>query len=122
MSERIVAVLGASPKRERYSNRAVRMLQEQGFRVIPVHPAVESIEGIPAAAGLGEIRVPVDTLTVYLSPRNSLPLADEIAALRPGRVILNPGTESDALERRLEQENIPYLHACSLVLLSTGRF
>ena len=117
-----VAVLGASPKADRYSNLAIRSLVDHGYTTIPVHPAYEEIEGLPVAARLEAIQDHVDTLTVYVGPRNVFPLIDSIVALRPGRVILNPGTESPELKVRLREAGIPYLEACTLVMLSTGRF
>ena len=45
-----VAVLGASPKPERYANRAQRMLMEAGYSVVPVHPKIREIEGVPVTA------------------------------------------------------------------------
>ena len=92
-----VVVLGASPKPDRYSNRAVRLLTEHGYRVIPVHPAAETIAGIDVRRRLAEIAEPVDTLTVYVSPAVSSPLQDEILRLRPERVIFNPGAENPGL-------------------------
>jgi len=119
----VVAVLGASPKENRYSNKAVRRLKAANHRVIPVNPAYEEVEGIQAfkrvqdaarAAGV------IDTLTVYLAPRH-LELEDIIAA-RPKRVIFNPGTESPMAREALDEANIAWIEACTLVLLSTGQF
>jgi hypothetical protein len=42
--------------------------------------------------------------------------------LKPVRVILNPGTESPTLKGAFSSQGIPYFEACSLVLLTTGRF
>ena len=64
----------------------------------------------------------MDTLTVYVGPRHIGPLIDDIVVAGPRRVILNPGTESPELERVLERHGIPYLEACTLVLLATGQF
>lgn len=50
-----VAVLGASNKTERYSNQAVRLLLEYAHQVIPVHPALNSIENSPVWANLDDI-------------------------------------------------------------------
>ena len=115
-------MLGASRKQERYSNRAVRALKQHGYRVVPVNPAHDEVEGLPAAAGLADVSGPVDTLTVYIGPRHIGPLVDAIVAARPRRVILNPGTESAELERTLDRHGIPWLEACTLVLLATGQF
>jgi len=42
-------------------------------------------------------------------------------ALKPARVILNPGTESSTLKEALSSLGIPYIEACSLVPLTIGR-
>jgi predicted CoA-binding protein len=117
-----VAVLGASPKPERYSNKAVRLLMEHGHRVIPVHPAIKEVEGLPVVASLESIGGEVDTLTVYVSETLSTPLLDAIVQLAPKRVIFNPGTENPALQNALKQNGIGAEEACTLVLLNTGQF
>ncbi len=120
-SKRVV-VLGASKKPERYSNKAVVMLKEYGHEVLPVHPVENEIEGLPVAHELGEIRSEVDTLSVYVGPQHSAPMIPSILALKPKRVILNPGTESAQLESALTSNGIPYLEACTLVMLRTNQF
>lgn len=120
-SQRVV-ILGASANPERYSNRAMHMLREHGHEAIPVHPALAEIDGIPVSPSLARIDGPVDTLTLYVNPAVSEPLAGDIIALRPGRVIFNPGTESASLKEALDTAGIPTQEACTLVLLSTNQF
>ncbi len=117
-----VAVLGASPKPARYSNQAVRLLREHGYPVTPVHPRFDEIEGLPVARSLEAIERPVDTLTLYVGPAGLEPLHDSIVALRPRRVIFNPGSESAALRQRLDAAGIFWQEACTLVLLKTDVF
>ncbi len=120
--ERHVVILGASAKPLRYSNQALHRLLEKGYHITPVHPKLKTIEGIAVAANLQEVRQPVDTLTLYVGPQRLKPLIDGVIALRPGRVIFNPGTESKDLKQRLEQAGIYTLEACTLVLLRIGTF
>ncbi|MGD8588731.1 MAG: CoA-binding protein [Chromatiales bacterium] len=121
-AERHVVVLGASNKPLRYSNQAIRLLLEKGYRVTPVHPKQEIIEGLPVAPSLKAVSQPVDTLTLYVGPQRLAPMIEEVIALRPGRVIFNPGTESPELIRKVEQAGIQWLEACTLVLLRIGTF
>jgi predicted CoA-binding protein len=117
-----VVVLGASNQPERYSYLAVQMLQEHGHTVIPVHPALSEILGLPVVAELGKITQPVDTLTLYLGPERLEKLIPVLVKLKPGRVIFNPGTESASVQSALDAASIPWLEACTLVLLRTGQF
>ncbi|KAA3613722.1 MAG: CoA-binding protein [Calditrichaeota bacterium] len=121
MSQR-VAVLGASTKRDRYSNQAVRLLREYGHEVIPVNPREKVIEDIPVVENISKLEGAIDSLTIYLNPQLSSKMADQIVALNPGRVILNPGAESPELEKVLDAKGIEYLHACTLVMLRTDQF
>ncbi len=118
----IVAVLGASPNPERYANKAIRMLRSHGHEVIPVNPGHETIEGLAVAASLAAVSRKVDTVTVYVGPAHLGPLIPEIVALRPRRVIANPGAESTELKARAVEAGIEYLEACTLVLLQTKQF
>ena len=120
--EQLVVVLGASPKPTRYSHQAVKLLHAHGYRVVPVHPRAARVDRIPAVRDLSAIREPVHTLTLYVGPERSRGMLEDIISLSPGRVILNPGTESRDLEYALKDAKIPHERACTLVLLRTGQF
>ncbi len=117
-----VVVLGASKKPERTSNKAVHNLKEKGYEVIPVHPRFDKIHDIPVVSSLSAISKKVDTLSLYIGPKGVKPLIAEIIKLRPGRIILNPGTENPELEAELKKNNIRTVNACTLVLLATNQF
>lgn len=117
-----VVVLGASPNPDRYSNKAVIMLREHDHEVVPVHPTADSIENIKTVARLDQVTGKVDTLTLYVSPHTLTPMKDAIIALKPGRVIFNPGSENPTLIQDLRQAGLKVMEACTLVLLRTGQF
>lgn len=117
-----VAVLGASDKPERYSNRAIRELVLHGYDVIPVHPMIPSVEGIPVVARLGNIHRPFDVISVYVRPQVTDGLIDEIISCSPRVVVFNPGTESPDAERRLSDAGIGILHACTITTVRTDTF
>lgn len=117
-----VAVLGASPKRERYSNQAIRLLREYGHTVLPVNPVQTEIEGLPVIAALDALPTGIDTVTMYVSPAHSEGLLPSLLALAPRRVIFNPGAENARLEEGLKAAGIAVEEACTLVLLRTGQF
>ena len=116
-----VVVLGASPKPARYSNQAIRDLKERGYQVVPVHPKIAMIEHLPVVHSLRAISDTVHTLTLYVGPERSRDMIDDILHLHPRRVILNPGTESFELEKRLHERHIPTVHGCTLVMLRTSQ-
>ncbi len=122
MSKQRVVVLGASPNPGRFSNRAVRSLLEHGHEVIPVNPGYDEVEGLPVRKSLAEVEGPVDTLTVYVSPRHIAPYIPEVLDMRPKRVVLNPGTTAEVLVEALKNAKIETIKDCTLVMLNGGSF
>ena len=92
-----VVVLGASPKENRYSFKAVRMLKEYSYHPIPVHPAGHTVDGVLGVNSLSQIDSPVDTVTCYVNAKISAGVYDQIVKLQPKRVIFNPGAENEEL-------------------------
>jgi predicted CoA-binding protein len=122
MNKQTVVVLGASNKPERFSNMAIKKLIQHGHRVVPVHPRLTEIDGVPVISDMENIDESIDTLTLYVGPQRIQPLIEKIVALHPKRVIFNPGTESVSLENRLAENNIAFVRACTLVMLDSGDF
>jgi predicted CoA-binding protein len=117
-----VAVVGASPKPARYAHRALRMLLEHGFTPVPVSRSGTDVLGLKGYASLRDIPDPVDTVTVYLSPERQVSVVQDILAVRPRRVIFNPGAENASAADALTRQGIDVIEACTLVLLATGQF
>ncbi len=122
MQNTLVVVLGASSKPHRYAFKAVKMLQEYGYHVMPVHPTLQNIDGLVVKHKLSHIRGSIDTLSLYIGPQRISPLIGDIIKLKPSRVILNPGTECEKLEQALIQNSIGFVKDCTLLMLEHGRF
>ena len=117
-----IVVLGASAKPDRYSNQAVKLLVENGYNVLPVHPSGISVNGLKTFKHLTDINIPINTLSIYVNASLSSTLKDEILELSPARIIFNPGTENNELEKICIENNIAVEEACTLVLLKTNSF
>ncbi len=117
-----VAVLGASDKPERYSYMAVKLLQEKGHTVFPVHVRIKNIDGLGVYPTLNTINDPIDTVSLYLSADISSPMAADILKKKPRRIIFNPGAENPDLEAQAKAQGITTHNACTLVMLRTGQF
>ena len=114
--------MGASPKPDRYANRAMAMLSDFGHHVIPVNPAFEQIRGERCYGSIRDVPGTVDTVTVYLGKALSDALVSEILAKAPRRVILNPGAENDDLTSKARAQGIEVVEGCTLVMLQTKEF
>lgn len=114
-------VLGASTKESRYSHKAVLLLKEYNHEVFPIGIKTGYIGETEILTGQPVIKN-VDTITMYLSEKNQIPMYDYILSLKPKRIIFNPGSENAELASIANGEGIRVEHACTLVLLRTGQY
>jgi predicted CoA-binding protein len=114
-------VLGATPDSSRFAFKAAKMLLGYGHEMIPVGIKKGQIEGITIRNDQ-PILEEVDTITLYVGPKNQEPLYDYIINLKPKRIIFNPGTENDELIELALQNNIEPVIGCTLVMLSVGTY
>ncbi|EPR72038.1 hypothetical protein ADIWIN_2877 [Winogradskyella psychrotolerans RS-3] len=114
-------VIGASLKPERYSNIAIKRLRRYNHEVKAFGLKTGKVEDVSIDTELMPYKG-IDTVTLYLNPQRQKPYYDYIIGLKPKRIIFNPGTENPEFYNVLEQHNIDYEVACTLVLLSTGQY
>jgi predicted CoA-binding protein len=117
-----VAILGASPKPDRYAYHALQLLHEYGHRPLPINPACKEILGEKCYPTITDAPGPIDTVTLYLRQARSNALIQEIINARPRRIIMNPGAENSSLAARAEEAGIEVVEGCTLVMLRTGQF
>ena len=114
-------VLGASDNPSRYSYLAIRRLRNLGHPVVAIGKKNGVLDDVPISKEKTEAE-DVDTVTLYLNPRNQRQYYDYILSLHPKRIIFNPGAENDELVELAKANNIKPVDACTLVLLSTGQY
>lgn len=111
-----VAVVGASRDRDKFGNKSVRAHVAQGYRVFPVNPHAETIEGLPVYKSLDEVPVEhLDRISMYVPPEIGLELLDAIATREPDELWFNPGSESPEILKRATKLGLEPIVACSIV-------
>src|SRR5262245_38626292 len=110
-----VAVIGASPNRRKFGNKALRAFREAGYRAIPITPRHAMVEGERAYPSVLDYPEPIDIATVYVPPDIGLTLVEGIAAKQIAEVWFNPGAESEALLARARTLGIAPIAACSII-------
>lgn len=123
MKQKNTLVIGASENPERYSNKAIRLLNHYQHPVFALGNKTGEVDGIQINKELCLNLFPeIDTVTLYVGPKNQTPYFEFIANLHPKRVIFNPGTENPDFTDFLDEKNIEWEQACTLVLLNTNQY
>ncbi len=81
---RTIALIGASNKPERASNRVMKFLLEKGYAVYPVNPGLhgQEIHGQPVFVSLAECPAPVDMVDIFRNTEDAAGVIDEAITLR----------------------------------------
>jgi hypothetical protein len=117
-----VAVIGASVNPDRYSYKAMKMLEEKGHCPIPVAPAKDMILDRKAYPSLAEVPEHIETVTMYVGVSRQDDVIEDALRIKPRRIIFNPGAENPGVYLRLKEAGIVVVEACTLILLSTDQF
>jgi hypothetical protein len=101
-SARRIALVGASERPERDSQRVMRFLQQQGHRVIPVNPACagQKILGETVRTSLREIEEPIDLVDVFRRSEAAGAVVDEAIEIGARAVWLQLGVIDEAAAAR----------------------
>lgn len=115
MKQQVVAVIGASADPAKYGNKAVRAYLRQGWKVYPVSPRPEPIEGLKSYPSVRDIPEHVNRATLYLPPKLGMGVLADIAAIKADEFFVNPGAESDELLDAARAAGLEPIVACSIV-------
>jgi predicted CoA-binding protein len=113
------AVVGASPNRDKYGNKVLRVYQQNERTAFPVNPNEEEVEGLKAYPDLTSLPQTVHGISIITQPAVTEKVIDEAIQLGIKHVWMQPGAESDKAVRAAEEAgmNVIWGGPCVLVVL-----
>ena len=101
-STRRIALVGASAKPERASNRILKFLLEQGYEVIPVNPALDgqSLHEVPVVGSLADIEGKIDLVDIFRNSQAAGDVVDEAIGAGAKTIWMQLGVINEAAAAR----------------------
>ncbi|MCL4709481.1 CoA-binding protein [bacterium] len=106
VAQRTLALVGVSRRGKKFGNMALQALKAKGYRVFPVHPHADQIEGEPCFPSLSALPEPVEGVLIVVPPEETDKVVREAAAAGIRRVWMQQGAESQAAIRFCEEHGI----------------
>lgn len=86
------AIIGVTPKKDRYGYKIWKQMQEKGYTVYGVNPAYDEIEGQKIYASLKEIDEPIDAIDMIVNPELVPAVLDVAKEKGINNVFFQPGS------------------------------
>lgn len=106
ISHKTLAVVGASRDGKKFGNAVFKALRLKGYRMYPVNPNTDVIEGERCYPNLKALPEKVDGVIIVVPPNKAEQIVQEVAAEQIPRVWMQQGSESKAAVRYCEEHGI----------------
>jgi predicted CoA-binding protein len=112
----VIAIIGATDNPTKYGNRIYRDLKDKGYRVFPVNPTRDTVDGDPVYADLADLPEIPDIVTYVVPPQRTLRLLKRAKELGHMRAWVQPGAENADVMDYLDANNFDYMaNVCIMV-------
>ena len=116
LSQKVFAVVGASSNEKKYGNVIFKNLVSRGYKVYPVNPRLDMLDGVKAYPSVSAIPEKVDVVDVVVPPKMTEELVKECKKLGITRVWLQPGAESDAAVKYCKENGIGVIYGACVMM------
>jgi uncharacterized protein len=106
LSQAALAVAGVSRGGKKFGNRVFRDLKAKGYRVYPINPCADEVEGERSYPDLAALPEKVGGVISVVPPGETEKLVGQAVSAGIGRVWMQPGAESVEAIARCHQAGI----------------
>ena len=101
-----IAVVGLSNKPERASYGVAKYLQDHGYNIIPVNPAIETVLGQKSYPDLDSVPIPIDLVDIFRQSEAVPPIVDEAIKIGAKFIWMQDGVFSEPAKLKAEQAGL----------------
>lgn len=117
--DKVWAVVGATQNQEKFGYKLYMKLKNTGYKVFPVNPVYDTVDGDICYDTLEDLPEKVDCVDVVVGPSRSIHVLEKTKALDIPYIWFQPGTFNDDILTRAEEMKIPHVYLdCVLAVLN----
>ena len=120
-----IAIVGVSTKKENWGLMLMKELQPKGYRIHPVNPNYEEVEGIKCVDSVRDLPDSVENLILAVNPERAKEIIMQLDGTSIRRVWLNQGIGHGAYSREaielLKDKKLEYIYGfCPMMFFGKG--
>jgi len=118
LSQRSLAVVGVSRAGKKFGNSIFTTLKERGYKVFPVNPNADNVEGERCYHSLGELPEKVGGVVICVPPAQTEKVVHDAFESGIGRVWMQQGADSYAALRFCEKNEMSVVHGHCVLMFA----
>ncbi len=118
VSEKTMAVVGVSAGGKGFGSFAYTELKKRGFRLLPVHPTAQTIQGDRCWKSLANLPEKVERVLVVVKPEQAVGVVRDAAAAGIRQVWLQQGAESAAAAQVAEEQGLSVVQGQCILMFT----
>lgn len=119
MKASVWAVVGATPRREKFGYRIFRRLLDNGKTVYPIHPVADTIDGVKCYRSVEELPEVPQVVNLVVGPDAGEKVIRACARIGVPTVWLQPGADDESVIRQAKESGINVICDCVLIRFLT---
>ena len=100
LSQKVLAVVGASRDKNKFGNSIYREMKDRGYKVYPVNPLAQEIDGDRCYAGLKDLPEKTGGVIIVVPRLETTKVLEEAASLGIEYAWIQQGADTPEAERR----------------------
>ncbi len=118
LAQRTLAVVGVSTTGKKFGNVAYRELRARGYRLFPVHPSAQVVEGERCYPSVGGLPEPVGGVLIVVPRAQTERVVQEAASAGIKQVWMQPGAESETAIRFCKENGMTGIHGECILMFA----
>lgn len=115
------AVVGTTQNKESFGYKMFKTLKDHGYKVYPVTPKYEEIDGIKAYKSIKDIPKEIDVVGFIVNPKVGLSIIEDVIDLGIKNIWMQPGTRDPKIVKKAVDNNINVTFSCVMNELSINK-
>jgi hypothetical protein len=118
LSQKNLAVVGVSRSGKKFGNTAYQELKAKGYRVFPVNPHAETVDGDVCYASLKELPETVGGVLIVVPPKETERVIHEAVDTGVRWIWMQRGAESEEAIRLCEDHGLNVVHGQCILMFA----
>lgn len=118
LSQKVLAVVGASRDKNKFGNSIYREMKDRGYKVYPVNPLAQEIDGDRCYAVLKDLPEKTDGVIIVVPRLETTKVLEEAASLGIDYAWIQQGADTPEAERRAKELGLKFVSGECIFMFS----